>query len=164
MPGLRCSPWVCGSGSWMGAPCTMTRASTYTMPWRLAIGDGYAHSPWMHGPFQVELTSLVFKLFSDTDFTGRLAYAFFGSALVMLPYFLRTYLGRAGAVVTSILLALSPSLLYFSRFGRNDILMAVWAVALLILMWRYLNEGKNRYLYMPRRYWPWPLPQRRPLT
>ena len=116
--------------------------------WRLAMGDGYSHSPWMHGPFQIHLTALVFKLFSDTDFTARLAYALFGSALVALPYFLRTYLGRTGAVVTSILLALSPSLLYFSRFGRNEILMAVWAVALLILMWRYLNEGKNRYLYM----------------
>lgn len=116
--------------------------------WRLAAGDGYSHSPWMHGPFQVEMTALVFKLLPDTDFTARLAYALFGSALVALPYFLRPYLGRTAAVATSILLALSPSMLYFSRFGRNDILMAFWAVALLALMWRYLNEGKNRYLYM----------------
>ena len=116
--------------------------------WRLAIGDGYSHSPWMHGPFQVHLTAGIFKLFSDSDFTARLGYALFGAALVALPYFLRTYLGRTGAVVTSILLVLSPSILYFSRFGRNDILMAFWALALLILMWRYLNEGKNRYLYI----------------
>ena len=116
--------------------------------WKLAIGDGYSHSPWMHGPFQVHLAASIFKLFSDSDFTARLGYALFGSALVALPYFLRTYLGRIGAVVTSVLLALSPSMLYFSRFGRNEILMAFWAVALLILMWRYLNEGKNRYLYL----------------
>ena len=116
--------------------------------WRLAVGDGYSHSPWMHGPFQVHLTALIFKLFSDSDFTARLGYALFGAALVAMPYFLRTYLGRTGAVVTSVLLVLSPSLLYFSRFGRNEILMAFLAVALLILMWRYLNEGKNRYLYM----------------
>ena len=116
--------------------------------WRLAIGDGYSHSPWMHGPFQINLTALIFKLFSDSDFTARLGYALFGSALVGLPYFLRTYLGRTGAVVTSVLLALSPTMLYFSRFGRNDILMAFLAVALLVLMWRYLNESKNRYLYM----------------
>ena len=116
--------------------------------WRLATGDGYSHSPWLHGPFQIHFTALIFKFFSDSDFTGRLGYALFGAALVALPYFLRTYLGRTGAVVTSVLLALSPSLLYFSRFGRNDILMAFWAVALLILMWRYLNEGKNRYLYI----------------
>ena len=116
--------------------------------WRLAVGEGYSHSPWMHGPFQVNLTALIFKMFSDSDFTARFGYALFGSALVFLPYFLRTYLGRTGAVLTAIMLALSPSLLYMSRFGRNEILMAFFAVALLTLMWRYLNEGKDRYLYM----------------
>ena len=116
--------------------------------WRLAEGQGYSHSPWMHGPFQINLTALMFKLFSDSDFTARLGYALFGAALVGLPYFFRTYLGRTGAVVTSVLLALSPSLLYFSRFGRNEILMVFFAVALLIVMWRYLNESKNRYLYI----------------
>ena len=116
--------------------------------WRMAIGEGYSHSPWMHGPFQVHMVASIFKVFSDTDFTARLGYALFGSALVALPYFFRTYLGRTGAIVTAVLLALSPSLLYFSRFGRNEILMVFWAMALLILMWRYLNEGKNRYLYI----------------
>ncbi len=116
--------------------------------WRLAQGEGYSHSPWMHGPFQVHFTALIFKIFGDSDFIARLGYAFFGAALVGLPYFLRGYLGRAGALTVSLLLVVSPTLLYFSRFGRNEIIMAFWAVALLILMWRYLNEGKNRYLYL----------------
>ena len=116
--------------------------------WRLAEGEGFSHSPWMHGPLQIHLTALVFKVFSDSDFTARLIYALFGAGLVFLPFFLRSHLGRTGALVTSLLLALSPSLLYFSRFGRNDILMVFFAVALLVLMWRYLNEGRNRYLYM----------------
>ncbi len=116
--------------------------------WKLANGEGYSHSPWMHGPFQVHLTALVFFIFGDSDFTARLGYAFFGAALVFLPYFLRNYLGTAGAIATAVLLALSPTLLYFSRFGRNEILMAFWALALLILIWRYLNEGKSRYLYL----------------
>ncbi len=115
--------------------------------WRLATGEGYSHSPWMHGPFKVDLTALMLKI-SDSDFGARLGYALFGSALVALPYFLRAHLGRTGAVVTSILLALSPSMLYLSRFARDDILMAFWALALLVLIWRYLNEEKDRYLYM----------------
>ena len=116
--------------------------------WRLAIGEGYSHSPWMHGPFQVDMTAIIFKLFSDTDFTARMGYAFFGAALVGLPYFFRSHIGRTGALTAALLLALSPSLLYFSRFGRNEILMAFWSVSLLILMWRYMSEGKNRYLYL----------------
>ena len=116
--------------------------------WRLATGEGYSHSPWMHGPFQVEMTAVIFWLFSDTDFTARLGYVLFGTALVALPFFFRTHLGTTGAIVTAVLLALSPSLLYFSRFGRNEIIMSVWAVALLIIIWRHLHEGKDRYLYM----------------
>ena len=116
--------------------------------WRLAQGHGFDHSPWMHGPFQIELTALILFVVGDTDFTSRLGYALFGVALVGLPYFLRSHMGNAGALFTGVMLALSPLMLYFSRFGRNDILMAVWASALLILMWRYIHEGRNRYLFL----------------
>jgi predicted membrane-bound mannosyltransferase len=116
--------------------------------WPWVFGTDFIHSPWMHGPFQFELTALVFRLFGDSDFTSRLVYALFGAALVGLPYFLRDYLGRAGAMLAAVMLALSPSLLYFSRFGRNDILMAFWAASILVLMWRYIHEGKDRYLYL----------------
>ena len=116
--------------------------------WKLANGEAFIHSPWMHGPFQVELTALIFKIFGDTDVTARLGYVLFGTALVGLPYFLRDYLGRAAALLAGVMLTLSPTLLYFSRFGRNDIIMVFWATALLVLMWRYINEGKHRYLYL----------------
>ncbi|MBM3943300.1 MAG: TIGR03663 family protein [SAR202 cluster bacterium] len=116
--------------------------------WRLAGGEGYIHSPWMHGPFQIEAVALIFRLLGDTDFTARLLYVLFGTALVGLPYFLRDYLGRAGALLAGLMLALSPALLYFSRFGRNDIIMAFWAVALVVLAWRYFQEDKPRYLYL----------------
>ncbi|MEK7814662.1 MAG: flippase activity-associated protein Agl23, partial [Chloroflexota bacterium] len=116
--------------------------------WPWIFGRDYIHAPWMHGPFQIEFTALIFRLFGDTDFTARLGYALFGTALVALPYFLRDYLGRAGALLASVMLLLSPALLYFSRFGREDIPMAFWATALLVLLWRYIHEGKNRYLYL----------------
>ena len=116
--------------------------------WPWVFGRDFIHSPWMHGPFQIEFTALIFRLFGDSDFTARFGYALFGAALVGLPYFLRDYLGRAGALVAGVMLAISPAMLYFSRFGRNDILMAFWATALLVLIWRYLHEGKHRYLYL----------------
>jgi len=89
--------------------------------WRLAEGHEYFHSAWMHGPFQIELTALIFWIFGDTDFTARLGYALFGAALVGLPYFLKSHIGRSGAFFTGVLLALSPALLYFSRFDRAHI-------------------------------------------
>lgn len=116
--------------------------------WKLSQLEEYIHSPWMHGPFQIELVALVFAIFGDSEFTSRLSYVLFGVALVALPYALRRQLGPAGSFLTGVMLTTSPALLYFSRFGRNDIIMAFWATALLVLIWRYLHEDKNRYLYL----------------
>ncbi len=116
--------------------------------WQLANMVEYVHSPWMHGPLQIEMTAVVFWLLGDTDTTARLAYALFGVALVAVPYFLRRYLGDWGALFTAVMLAASPALLYFARFGRNDILMAFWSAALLTLFWRYVHEERDRYLYL----------------
>lgn len=116
--------------------------------WRLSNLEGFVHSPWMHGPFQIELVALFLRLFGDTDVAARLAYVIFGTVLVGLPYVLRDSLGRAGALITGFMLAVSPSLLYFSRFGRNDIIMVVLAVSLFALLWHYSNKPRNLHLYL----------------
>ena len=116
--------------------------------WQLADGQGFRHDPLMHGPLQFELTAAIFFVFGDNDYTSRLLYAVAGTALIALPIFFRNRLGRLGALFTSVMLAFSPALLYFSRFARNDILMAVWALGLVICMWRYIDEGRHRYIYI----------------
>ena len=116
--------------------------------WRLSNFEGFVHSPWMHGPFQIELVATFLRLLGDSDFVARLAYVIFGTVLVILPFFFRSQLGRAGAFITGLLLAVSPSLLYFSRFGRNDIIMAVLTVSLFMLLWNYCHNPKNKFLYI----------------
>jgi predicted membrane-bound mannosyltransferase len=116
--------------------------------WDFYTTGGFEHNPMMHGPFQFEANAGVFRLFGDSDFTVRLLYVFAGTLLVLFPYFLRHRLGRLGALAVSVLLAFSPSLFYYSRFTREDILMAFWTFGIIICMWRYLDEGKNRYLYI----------------
>ena len=76
--------------------------------WKLAQGMEFVHSPWMHGPFQIELVALVLKFIGDTDFLARLPYALFGVVLVVLPYFLREAMGEKGAVCAAIILAFLP--------------------------------------------------------
>ena len=111
--------------------------------WNLYAGEGYIHNPMMHGPFQMEATAGLFFLFGDTDYTARLLYAIAGTALVLMPILFRSRLGDWGALFTSMMLAFSPAMLYYSRFARNDILMAVWALAIVIAMWRYLGRGRR---------------------
>ena len=124
-------------------------------PWNLfdwvksqSEGLGYQHNPMMHGPFQFEANAALFFVFGDSDITARLLYAVMGTILIGMPLLLRNRLGRVGALFVAVLLAASPVLLYFSRFARNDILMAVWTIGLVICMWRYMDEGRRRYLYI----------------
>ncbi len=115
--------------------------------WRLSEGMGYTHDPMMHGPFQFESTAALFFVFGAGDVTARVLYAAAGSALVAMPWLFRARLGRAASLAAAVMLTFSPAMLYFSRFARNDILAAVWTLGLVVCLWRYLDEGRNRYLY-----------------
>ncbi|MDC0035720.1 TIGR03663 family protein [Chloroflexi bacterium] len=116
--------------------------------WELFQGSGLIHNPMLHGPLQMELTSLIFFLFGDSDTTARLLYVVVGSVLILLPALIRDYLGKYGAIITSLLIAISPTMVYFSRFARNDILMGLLTFYLVIVMWKYLDSGNKKNLYV----------------
>ena len=71
-------------------------------------GQGYQHTPLMHGPFLFHITSISYWLFGDSDFAARLPVAVFGIILVVMPYLLRSWLGRVGALFTSFIFLISP--------------------------------------------------------
>ena len=56
-------------------------------------------------------------------------------------------LGMWGALAASAMLAFSPTLFYFSRFIRNDVLTLVFELALVISMWRFLETRRNVWLF-----------------
>src|SRR5690606_9408676 len=68
----------------------------------------FQHTPLMHGPILFHMTALSYFLFGDNDFTGRLYPAVLGVLLVMFPLLFRRWLGRAGALLASIMLLISP--------------------------------------------------------
>ena len=109
-------------------------------------GSVYCHDPVYHGPFQYFGTAGTFLLFGDNNYTSRLLPALFGIALVGLPFLLRRQLGTVGVVLAAGMLTMSPALLYFSRFARNDIYVAFFTFAIVVCMWRYLEDRKDRWL------------------
>src|SRR5579883_1931141 len=113
----------------------------------LYIGKGYQHDPMMHGPFLFELNALVYFLFGVTDATARYAPAFIGTILIALPYFLRHRIGRIGAMVASALLVISPTILYYSRFIRHDIYQITFMMALVVVVFLFLDSPRAGYLY-----------------
>ena len=116
--------------------------------YQIAIGNEYEHTPLTHGVFLFELIAAMFFLFGDSEFTLRLGMVLFGSALIFVPLLLRKQLGDVGALLTSVMLTFSPALFYFSRFARNDILMAFFIAVLVVAMWRYIEEQRYRWLYI----------------
>ena len=110
-------------------------------------GQGYQHTPLMHGPFLFHITSLSYWLFGDSDFSARIPVAIFGIILVVMPYLLRSWLGRVGALFTSFIFLISPYVTYYSRYIRHDIYVIVWAMIVFIAIWYYFREQKDKYLW-----------------
>src|SRR5258706_16337688 len=78
--------------------------------------------------------------------TVRIGAATLGTIIVGLPYFLRDYLGRIGAWLACFLLAVSPSMVYFSRFAREDIYMACFTLLMVVAVARYIRDRKMYWL------------------
>ncbi|MBN1261750.1 MAG: TIGR03663 family protein [Anaerolineae bacterium] len=114
----------------------------------LYAGQGYTHNPMMHGPLLFHLTALSYFLFGVSDFTARIVPALFGVALALSPFLFRRQLGRFGTVAASIMLLVSPTISYYSRYIRHDILNMLAAVVLIWAILQYLAEGKARWLYV----------------
>lgn len=111
-------------------------------------GDGFQHTPLMHGPFLFHITALTYWLLGVNDFTARVPVALLGIVLIILPYFLRSWLGRVGAIVTSFLFLISPYLMYYSRYIRHDIFAIVTSLLVFIAIWHYLDRKEEKYLWL----------------
>jgi predicted membrane-bound mannosyltransferase/DNA-binding beta-propeller fold protein YncE len=115
--------------------------------WRFYEGQGFAHDPLMHGPFQFHLIAPTYFMFGDNDFTARIPAAVFSVATVMFMWFYRRYLGKAGAMVAGLLMLISPYMLFYGRYVRNEAFVAFFGVVMIWAILRYLDTGKPMYLY-----------------
>lgn len=102
----------------------------------------YKYSPVYHGPLQYHYIALIFLLFGDSDYTGRVAHALCGVAGIALLYLLRRHLPPIIVLLAMLFVAVSPTLSYFSRFARNDILMACFNITTMVCGYLYLKEKR----------------------
>ena len=115
--------------------------------WQLSQGSGYSHTPMTHGPYQFHIVALSYFLFGDNDFTARIPAALFGIAMIIFLWYYRRYLGRAGTLVAAALMLISPFLLFYARYVRNDIFSALFGVIMVWAILRYLETGEAKYTY-----------------
>ncbi|HXF85549.1 MAG TPA: flippase activity-associated protein Agl23, partial [Anaerolineales bacterium] len=115
--------------------------------WLLYRGQGYQHNPMMHGPFQFHILALTYFLFGVSDFTARIPAVLFSIATVWMVWYWRRYLGKWGALTAGLLMVLSPYMLYYGRYVRNEAFVGFSGILLLYSMLRYFESGEKRYLY-----------------
>lgn len=121
-----------------------------------AAASCYRYDPLTHGPFQFHAIALVYQISAwlgapdhgINTTTVRIAAATLGTVIVGLPYLLRFHIGKVGAWLACFLLAVSPSLVYYSRFAREDIYMACFTLMLVVATARYLRSRNAWWLLM----------------
>ena len=107
----------------------------------------YRYDPVYHGPLIYYVMAPLFALLGTTTLVGRLYPTMAGVALVAVPLILRRRLGAGAAWWSGVLLAISPIMLYFSRFAREDVPVAL-----------YTAVGLALFLLVRRKGWkpiPW---------
>ncbi len=111
-------------------------------------GQGYQHNPMMHGPLQFHLIALSYFMFGASDFTARIPAALFSVATVGLAWLWQRYIGKTGAIMAAILVLISPMLLYYGRYTREDPYVGVSLFLMLYAILRYFESGGARYIYI----------------
>lgn len=114
--------------------------------WNLARGspaDVAAYSPLL-----MTGNLLLFGLFRASDAVARLWPAVFGVLTALTPALLRSRLGRPGALVAALLLALSPTLMFASRSLDGRIVAVEAGFVLLVASVRLIDTGDRRNLVL----------------
>ena len=107
----------------------------------------HAYRPIVHGPFLPIVNDWLFAFLPVSDFAARLPVAVVGGLVPLVVWLFRERLRRTELLALAALLALNPIAVYYSRFMRNDVLVAVFAVAALGFVVRGFDTGRLRYAF-----------------
>jgi uncharacterized protein (TIGR03663 family) len=131
---------------------------------RLLKEGFYKYDPVYHGPVQYFAVTAVFAISSvagkvaglltgfaaaktwdgTSDFTARLAPALGGVALTAMAILLRRRFGRRAAFAAGALCALSPNILYYTRFCRDDVWSLLGTAGLFLWLDEYFASRRVR--------------------
>ncbi|WP_049996898.1 flippase activity-associated protein Agl23 [Halococcus sediminicola] len=108
----------------------------------------YWYRPIVHGPFLTIVDSHVFALLGASDFSMRLVVAVVGGLLPLAALLFADRLRDSETVALALVLAANPVLLYYSRFYRNDLLLAGFMLVAFGFLVRAYDRGRPLHLYL----------------
>lgn len=91
----------------------------------------YRYTALLHGPVLYDILPFFYDLFGFNDFGARSPIAVIGSLFIFFPLFFKSFLGKRTFLIATAVISLSPTLIYYSRFLREDYLVLL-AMALMM--------------------------------
>lgn len=111
------------------------------------VRDGiYKYDPAnYHGPTLYYIAFPFVKLFGLETVPIRFSVAIFGVLTVVLALFLKRYLGKTGSLFAALFLALSPGLVFISRYFIHEIFFVFLSLAIVVSILFFIEKRKAGY-------------------
>lgn len=106
----------------------------------------YSHENY-HGPSYFYLTYFLTKLIGDSEFGMRSSAILCGMCLLGVIALLRRTEGGAFVVITSLLVAVSSSQVFYARYAIHETLFLLSGSLLGICLFLWFRTGQARYVY-----------------
>nr|MCU0514049.1 TIGR03663 family protein [Anaerolineae bacterium] len=106
-------------------------------------GD-FQHTPLMHGPILFHAAAFSYYLFGDSDFSARIYTSVLGVLMVLSPLLFRRWLGKWGAILATLMLLISPMVLYYNRYIREDTPNLFYTILMMWAILMYLNGPEQQ--------------------
>lgn len=95
-----------------------------------------------HGPDLYYIALAFTKLFGLNTHSIRWSVAVFGVLTVVLVLFLRRWIGRTGSLAAALFLALSPGMVFISRYFIHEILFVFFSLAILVSILYFIERER----------------------
>ncbi len=95
-----------------------------------------------HGPTLYYISLFFSNIFGLNTLSVRTSMAIFGVAIVVLAFFLHRFIGKTGSLVAALLLALSPGMVYISRYFIHEIFFVFLALAFVLSILFFIRNDK----------------------
>ena len=95
-----------------------------------------------HGPTLYYITLAFTKVFGLETIPVRSSVAIFGVLSVVLTLFLKRYLGKIGSLSAALFLALSPGMVYISRYFIHEMFFVFCSLAVVVSVLYFIEKRK----------------------
>jgi uncharacterized protein (TIGR03663 family) len=115
--------------------------------YELLTKGAWHYDPSYHGPFLYFVTAGMFGIFGSSDLVARLLPSLFGFLIIPLVYCIHRigYISKNQTLIAALFIAISPDMVYFSRFLRHDIFMLFFTMLLLVAVLYWFERGQTRF-------------------